>query len=232
MIRRLLYIAAVLMLLRHDAGAQSHSADATAADENAALQMAAEPPEVWRAYDDMSSMSMANRKNAYRALSSSMKAAIWAHHLRKTLVEHPEFTPKQVELIKEYLSLLTPQLFGVESSTPEWWAHVDVPLQELEQRARDIFDPNLARTVFADLAGQSGERPSSSVLEQTASSGRSKRRLTPNIPYCECSTVSDFCLTGYKCVQGGCYFTSEGCGTLWSYSCIGLCIKQEDEGGG
>jgi hypothetical protein len=189
--------------------------------------MAVEPPEVWRTYDNMSSMSLADRKQGYRALSSSMKASVWAHHLRKMLVEHPEFTPEQVGLIKEYLSLLTPEFFQVESLTPEWWISVDAPLQQLGKRAKAIFDAETTRTMFADLAGRSVELPSDSVFAQTTTlSWPIKKKIVPDTPYCECSTASDFCLSGWKCVQGGCYFTSAGCGTLWAYSCTGLCIKQ------
>ena len=241
MIRRLSKVATLLILLPHHVGAQSLSADSgttaqrpAVVHDNAARQLVAELPEVWRTYDDMSSMSVAERKNTYRALSSSMKAAVWTHHFLTMLVQHPEFTSEQVSLIIEYLSLLTPEFFDVESFTPEWWTRVDAPLQELGKRTKAIFDPKLARTLFADLAGQSSERPLPSAHEPTTSSEQAqgiKRKLTPNTPYCECSTISDFCLSGYKCVQGGCYFTSQGCGLLWDYSCIGLCIKQDDGGG-
>jgi hypothetical protein len=236
MIHQLLHVVAMMSLLQQNVGSQAFSAArrtqvASVTNDNAASQMAHESPEIWRVYDDMSSMSMSDRKDTYRALSSSMKAAVWAHHLRKMLIEHPEFTSEQVGLINDFLTLLTPEFFEVESFTAEWWARIDAPLQELGKRAKTVFDSRLARAVFADLAGQSGEHSSPSVREQSTSSDPTKRQLIPNTPYCECSTISDYCYTGYKCVQGGCYWTSAGCGLLWDYSCTGLCIKQDDGGG-
>ena len=180
-----------------------------------------------RAYDNMSSMPLGERKNDYRGLSSSMKASLWAHHLRKILVEHPEFTPEQVGLIKEALSLLKPELFDIRGDTPEWWVSVGVPLQELVKRARVIFDPTLVRTIFNDLAGHSGALRSDSASERTMSSESIKKRIVPNTPTCECSTAVDMCIPGWKCIQGGCYFTSQGCGALWLNSCVGLCIEQQ-----
>ncbi len=232
--RPLLHIAALLALSLQNFGAQQLSAanDVTAPavsvadNDHAARQMSEEPPEVWRAYDNMSSMPLLERKKDYQVLSSSMKASLWAHHLRKILVEHPEFTPEQVGLIKEYLALLKPELFDIRSDTPEWWVSVGVPLQELVKRARVIFDAKLVRTMFTELAGHAGELRSDPAFEQKISSEAIKKKIVPNTPTCECSTSVDMCIPGWKCIQGGCYFTSQGCGALWLNSCVGLCIEQ------
>ena len=232
--RHPLHIAALLVLVLQNFGVQQLSAAngvtaqavSVADDNHVARQMSEEPPDVWRAYDNMSSMPLVERKKDYQVLSSSMKASLWAHHLRKMLIEHPEFTPEQVGLIKEYLSVLKPQLFDIRNDTPEWWVSVGVPLQELVKRAKVLFDARLVRTMFTDLAGHSSGLRSDSAFAQTMSSESTKKRIVPNTPTCECSTAVDMCIPGWKCIQGGCYFTSQGCGALWLNSCVGLCIEQ------
>jgi len=47
-------------------------------------------------------------------------------------------------------------------------------------------------------------------------------------PACECSHTSDYC--GTNCFGNGCTASDYGCGSLWVYSCDGLC--RVAEGGG
>lgn len=197
-------------------------------------ELAAEPSQVWQTYFEISTMSVPARKSAFRSLSSSMKASIWRHHALKYLVDHPEFTTEQKAVITDFLSLITPDLYEIRSSAPEWSERVDAPLQAIKARALKVFDAALAYAIFADLTAKPESTPSRVI---TPSSG-GKRRLAPtDLPNCECSTASDWCAVaplgypGYKCEQGGCYWSRAGCGAALAYDCTGLCYKQDTGGG-
>lgn len=181
-------------------------------------------------YDLLLSKSRADRIRDFAALPSSTKSAVWAHRLLNALVEHPEFTSVQRAVIQDALSILTPEFFAIERSRPTWTTLVELPLRRLTARANAAFGPAVARELFAEL----GPPPPPVPIVQDRTVGAGKARLTPvsqsnviNVPPCSCSPESDYCdgsgLGFYSCVQGGCWSTSDGCGTFWRYACTGIC---------
>jgi len=84
-------------------------------------------------------------------MPSSKQSAIWAHHLLTARAEHPELTSEQRAVIQEALALLTPQLFEIDASSPQWKQLVDEPLRRFRERAKSVFESRLARELFTQL---------------------------------------------------------------------------------
>lgn len=187
---------------------------------------------VERAYDELRSIKARERAELVRQMSPSMQADIWAHHFLTTLVEHPEFTAEQQAVIQEALSLLTPELFEIDPSHPQWAEQVDKPLRALKERAKAAFaDRAFAKAVFMQL----GPDPEPGVEDRTKLSGsffsslrpRQTRAQSEGFPLCTCSRVSDWCNYDFwdadECVPSWCTWTPSGCGTLFNYRCDGFC---------
>jgi hypothetical protein len=171
-----------------------------------------------RAYDELRSMRRSERARVLAQMPGSTQAGVWTHHLLTTLVNHPEFTTEQRAVIQEALLRLTPELFEIDPSNPRWSDIVDLPLRRLKERAMAAFpDKTFVGDLFTRLGPESG-------LSQPPS-GR-PRLIQTNSETCSCSVTSDWCDTGFECLNTWCVFTSSGCGTLLRYPCDGRCFMK------
>lgn len=100
---------------------------------------------------------------------------------------------------------------AIALSTPEFFAHHGSNLDSLI--IKDSFTGKEAREIFAQLGGPEPKSHHAVVA-----------------PTCECSHSSDYCST--NCFGNGCTVSEYGCGTLWVYSCDGLCRVAEGDGYG
>ena len=189
--------------------------------------------DVARAYDELRFVrGSRERAQVLAQMPSETRTRVWAHHLLTMLVKHPEFTAGQRAVIQEALSLLTPELFEVHPSNPRWVDVVDMPLRRLKERAVAAFsDSPVARDLFTQVGPDYEER---NVNDRTAASadgtghstaGRA-RIVKTDSENCICSVASDWCYTGYQCLNAWCNFTGAGCGTLLLYPCEGLCFMK------
>lgn len=106
-------------------------------------------------------------------------------------------TPEQRDVINDALTMLTPEFFQ------------SVPADDvLMPRIREYFPRNVARGIFAELGDP----------EPVSHHAR------PFVD-CSCSTRSDWCST--VCGTPQCTQSDSGCGTLWSYPCVGICANNE-----
>ena len=192
--------------------------------------------EAGRAYAELRSMKVRERTAALRQLPAGMQSAVWAHHLLTVLAENPELTPEQHAVVQEGLALMTPELFAIDSESPQWSQLVHEPLLRFTERARKVFPPRMARELFTQLGPEPRQ---ASVMERYAASRRtvanrtsgSPRLTTLNdAPPCECSVPSDWCdLSGFdylECRNMWCVFAPTGCGTFGRYACEGLCRRK------
>lgn len=99
---------------------------------------------------------------------------------------------------------------AIALATPEFFAHHG-NLDSLT--IKDTFTGKDAREIFTQLGGPEP---------------RSHHAIVS--PSCECSHSSDYCST--NCFGNGCTVSEYGCGTLWVYSCDGLCRVAEGDGYG
>jgi hypothetical protein len=191
---------------------------------------AAPSDDVTRAYDALRSVRGRERTQILAQLPSATKSGVWAHHLLTMLVKHPEFTAEQRAVIQEALALLNPELFEIDPSSPRWADMVDLPLRRLKERAIAAFgDTAIARDIFtqvgtdSELSNVNDQGAAPAVGTGQPPAGRSIKTDSEN---CICSVASDWCYTGYQCLNTWCNFTGAGCGTLLLYPCEGLCFMK------
>jgi hypothetical protein len=205
--------------------------------------------DVPRTYEALLSKNVRERARTFASLSPSMKSAVWAHHLLAALAQHPEFTSEQRAVIQLALSLLSPELYEIDQFDPRRLDLVESPVQQLTERVKAVFKPNVALELFGQLGpteAQAGVASDSTDTDSLSLSSKQRaitpsRKLqpSPNSPTCECSTASDYCDTSglgiYYCANipgvTDCSFKSDwpACGTLWVYGCNGMCVSR---GGG
>jgi hypothetical protein len=205
------------------------------ADVPALRQSILREVEAGRAYAELRSMKVRERSPALQQMPPAMQSAVWAHHFLTMLAEHPEFTPEQRAVIQEALALTTPELFAIDSASPQWSQLVHEPLARLTERARKVFPPRIARELFTQLGPEARQ---ASIMERyTASRSAGKRtpgnprlRQLGDFPPCECSVTSDWCdFSGFdylECRNVWCNYSPTGCGTLLRHACEGMCRRR------
>jgi len=195
--------------------------------------------EAGRVYQELLSKPMRDRAKLLAQMSASMQSRVWAHHLLTALVQHPDLTTEQRAVMQEALTILTPQLFEIESSDPRWPTLVDMPLRRLHARAMAVFpDKRLAREIFAQLGpevssvpeDQPGSDSNLALPSEPARRDRPRLISTDTFPDCTCSTDSDYCdwsgLGIYYCKHDWCVIKRVSCGTFFRHDCTGMCYTR------
>lgn len=100
---------------------------------------------------------------------------------------------------------------AIALATPEFFGHHGT-LDSLG--IKNAFTGKDAREIFTQLGGPEPRNHHTLVVA----------------PSCEYSHSSDYCST--NCFGNGCTVSEYGCGTLWVYSCDGLCRVAEGDGYG
>lgn len=109
--------------------------------------------EATRLYNAFSSLSMTERKDFYRSLTSEAKSGLWRTHLKSYLSNHPNLTEKQKEVIQSAITLLTPQLFETTEGSPDFEAKVHEALERLKQQFLAVFPREVVRELLEILGG-------------------------------------------------------------------------------
>lgn len=151
-------------------------------------------------YAAFSADSLGERRAKYDILEARQKSELWRTHLSLYLNQHPELEGAQRDLILAAITLAGENLFASEAQA------VRGEIAQLTVQVRQVFTPGEAKRVFATLGGL------------TSTSARFED--------CSCSTLSDWCSSGYKChmsTGGQCTVTEYGCGTFWLEACNGWC---------
>lgn len=187
-----------------------------------AQRVAEDSSKIVAVYGRLISTSHRERVAAFRELPSSTKAAIWRHHLTKTLAEHPDLSPEQRSIIEDFIAVLTPDLYERAAHDPE--AAPPDALEGIRRRAWAAFPRELLVGIFLDLR-ESTDRHTGTT---TASL---QPRATDAPPSCNCNRNFDDCFfwegDGSYCALE-CYFTSSyGCGPGWVLSCNGWCTPPD-----
>jgi hypothetical protein len=102
---------------------------------------------------DISSRSLAERKELFEKLSSKEKSDLWRFHLALYLAHHSNLNREQRKVILDAMSLATPELFSISPDNPLWEVQVDKPLQLLNQRALAVFSKSEGAEIFNALGG-------------------------------------------------------------------------------
>jgi hypothetical protein len=173
--------------------------------------------------------SMLYRKAIYHELSLQQRRALWREHLSSFVGPDSRLTAKQQALVRSVIG-------GINS-------YVAAPAKARDALARDgltakrlkaEFGDQLAREIFTDLGGAdprtnetrtSVSNTGTRELASTVSVPNSQKSVkTESLPFCSCSVESDWCSHGMcSDIHHDCIATDEECGTLWCYTCDGLC---------
>jgi len=185
---------------------------------HAADQQQMRQREVEIIHSAISSLPIAERKAVFREMSASMKADLWSLQLRKFIAIHPDLSREQLAVIAAASALLVPRTFELSTASTEWEAEVGEPLRRLETAARMQFP----REMLVEAFGRLG--PADESTEPTATSVKSViGRIEPqNVPNCNCTRASDWCLFS-DCGGAICYASTDGCGWWWQYACSSRC---------
>jgi len=182
-------------------------------------------------YRVVSAQTVRARRVVFRSVTSEMKAALWRVHVRHFLDSHLELSLVQRNVVTQFLTLITAELYQPRPDDPEWEAQIGVPFARMEQSASAVLSPELYREAFAVL-GPLPDPDSDSdaqIVSTAAMLRRSPSTLQPDYcvgcyaPDCECNLGDNWCFWGQSCFGDNCKSDSWGCGTVWQKICNGMC---------
>jgi hypothetical protein len=179
-----------------------------------------QPIDIASEYASIRTLSSAEVREAYRAMPSSERKALWTEHLVTFLREHPELDAAQRGIVLEGLGLLATGIFDLDPSDVQARALAGKEIERVVTRAKELLPSDLAWTAFYGLNG-------GSQSEASSRQGR-LRRLQTNAPFCDCSSALGCEDTSATCVPrtgpGFCSLVpSYNCGPYYYYACDGLC---------
>lgn len=153
--------------------------------------------------EEISNIDVAYRREVYRRLNGNQRAALWLAHLDTFA---PILNQEQLAVLSSIRTRITPALMASGGA-----GLLDI------QRLKAVFNtpdhPNLAAQMFSMIGPSDG-------MDVMAKPGHAMA--------CGCSMQSDYCPTSSSC-QGGpninCAVLAAGCGTLWAYTCDGVCLN-------
>lgn len=183
--------------------------------------------EATRIYSTLSSLTLKDRKTIFLGLTPEIKSELWKAHLKSYLSKHPDLTQKQTEAIQSLIAFVTPQLFNIPDSNPDFQTKIQEPLEQLTQKLLEVFSPKVAHELLEVLGGPEPQKVSTEKISLALKSNP-RSALQPD---CTCATRSDLCAfwygEHYRCEFGGldsCQWTAGGCGRFWLSSCDGMCL--------
>ena len=166
-------------------------------------------------YDELGRLPWAYRRVVLGELPPATRSALFQTHYERYALAHPDMSPAQRAVLDRAKELMTPDVYALPRESPEWKTRIGAPQAELERQARAAFDPDEVVQIFSTIGS---EDPATVHLPPATAKAATE--------YCNCSTASDFCSSGYTCRYGviTCIYTSTFCGWNLLYSCNGMCI--------
>jgi hypothetical protein len=108
--------------------------------------------EVLQKYVAVSAQPVEDRIKSFQALSPKERSLLWRIHLALYLIQRPDLTKDQQNVVLDTLSVATPQLFAApDLSDPGWRARVHEPLARLQERGLQLFNKQEAAEIFSTL---------------------------------------------------------------------------------
>lgn len=192
------------------------AAFAEAACQQAQRWVESHRAELPQTYDEFSAYPVSMRRAIFRAATPEARSELWSTHLGQYLAGHSDLSAKQVSVIRQALDLATPELFAAVEGAPGNRRQINPVLAALDKEIRAAFEPAQASEIFAIL-GKPDSGANGVLIVRHASPDTSGIQ-------CSCSSSSDWCSGNYSCYSANCDQTG-GCGTLWLYTCDGLCAQ-------
>jgi hypothetical protein len=109
-------------------------------------------PEVLALYDKLGSLSISEERAVLRTLSTSVKVALWTHHLHVYIKDHLDLSDTQTAVISDGLRLIaSPGWF--DPSSPGWSNRLEA-LESHKNAAAAVFSESALYAIFHTLAGE------------------------------------------------------------------------------
>ncbi len=164
-------------------------------------------------YLDISALSVPERKDTLQNVSAEEKSSLWRVHLPLHFVKQPRLNNRQMEIILEAITFITPELYKIPIDSSEWKVKVDEPVKLFTRRALEVFSKKEISEIFSNLGGRKSS---------------SKDNIALEVGWCDCARESDTCVWwcgGSACGVPPC----TGCGVLDLFVCNGTCQIGEEQ---
>lgn len=169
-------------------------------------------------------MNPEDQKTAFIALPALEKAQVWIAHLNQ-FEKSLRLSNDQKVAVDLLISKLQPSIFIFNSTENNGFKNEE-PV--LHKKFINLFGDQLSKKILNSLQNVIPENSSQKIQNAY------RITVTPNvttIPECTCSSSSDYCScpSGDEpyhcpwCQSSNCKTSSWGCGTLFFYSCGGIC---------
>lgn len=177
-------------------------------------------------YASFAALPEANRRAVYPLLSDGERAGLWQAHWQAALAGG-RYSREQEAVIYEAIAAFDANAFAALRPEARNHAAAVENLKAFEARVAAVFEKRQATRLFADLGPvrlrqlfevEQGDGDGTVITDPGGPVGPGQ----PVVIDCSCSTASDWCTSPAKCYTANCRRVS-GCGTLWQYTCDGLC---------
>ncbi|MFC6581328.1 bacteriocin fulvocin C-related protein [Planomonospora parontospora] len=148
------------------------------------------------------------RRAIYAKLDPSVRSRLWIDHFAQYRRAHPDLSPRQQRILADLEAYVR-----IPSNLHRRSPDEDRGDERLKFEVIDAFGKDEARNLVANLGPAESARtaPTNSALAASVD--------------CECSIESDWCGGSWKCFYyRDCRNVWDGCGWLYSYDCIGMCM--------
>ncbi len=165
---------------------------------------------------------VAYRLELLKVLSPAERAATWKGVVDRYKARHPHLTSSQREAIGGVRQLLTPTLFSGRLASDRERATYNAVTERV---VREIGKPDA--TVLLRTLGPSDTSRAGLPWRVRAAQWLQDKEQTLDAVDCECSTESDWCVSGAECSNAvGCVFQGSwpACGAFYMYACNGMCV--------
>jgi hypothetical protein len=156
---------------------------------------------------ELTSFKIDVQKQLFNTLTANQKSLIWQDKIKQVISEN-EFSDYQVELLKELEESISQEIYVVGSKAENNFK--EVFHKEWIKKAKGQFN-------FDDLVNIVANLDDYKHNKGPIAGGGDRR------DDCECSIQSDWCMMSMTCKKDICNDSAHGCGTIWTFSCKGMC---------
>lgn len=159
-----------------------------------------------RTYAEMIRLPVSYRRAVFQELSPGERSALWTAHVDQFVVNHPELSSQQLEVVQRVRVVVGDQSLYTAGAT------ISPEVGILADQVRDVLGTERATALVAVLG---------------PSDAAEAAGLSPEAIGCKCSVTSDFCNNGTNCsyrYRSCIVQRNQGCGFAWAYTCDGQCV--------
>lgn len=167
----------------------------------------------------MSSKDDSQMRIAYELLKPVEKQELWNRHIRY-FIQSRELTSEQLSFVMEFKKQwIVRNLFENNSTV---LINYTKALPQIKEKAQSILGVPDAFALLIDLpSDRQYYNNTAGIIQQRTNNVEETEELEGKND-CKCSRTDSYCNVG-NCRDNGCTTSNLGCGTLWLFSCNGVC---------